>query len=79
MNDPAFFESAQALAWRLERESPNDFEARLDYAYRLCLGRTPDSLERGQLHTYFASQPADYAWTGVARILLNTHEFITRE
>jgi len=79
LNDPVFFESAQALAWRLQQESPDDFGARLDYAYRLCFGRTPDSREREQLQTYFKSQPSDYAWTGVARVLLNTHEFITRE
>jgi hypothetical protein len=79
LNDPVFFESAQALAWRLEHESPEDFPARLDYAYRLCFGRPPNPAESAQLHAYFVSQPADYAWTGVARVLLNTHEFITRE
>ena len=79
MNDPVFFESAQALAWRLEQETPNDFPSRLNYAYRLCFGRTPDAAERQQLQAYFATQPPDYAWTGVARILMNTHEFITRE
>ena len=79
MNDPVFFESAQALAWRLAQESPKDFRTRLDYAYRLCFGRSPDNAERERILAYFKTQPEDYAWTGVARILLNTHEFITRE
>lgn len=79
LNDPVFFESAKALAWRLDRESPADFNTRLDYAYELCFGRPPSSSERTRLETYFDSQPKNYAWTGVARILLNTDEFITRE
>lgn len=79
LNDPVFFESAQALAWRVEREAPEDFTARLRYAYRLCLGREPSATEQSRLESYYQTQPADYAWTGIARVLLNTHEFITRE
>ena len=79
LNDPVFFESAQALAWRLNNEAPPDFDARLDYAYRLCFGRSASPAERRRLEAYYQTQPADYAWTGISRILLNTHEFITRE
>ncbi len=79
LNDPVFYESAEALAFRLEREAPPSFDARLDYAYRLCFGRGPSATERARLAAYFQSQPAAYGWTGVARVLLNTHEFITRE
>lgn len=79
LNDPVFYEAAQALAFRLERESAPAFETRLDYAYRLCFGRDPSASERERLAAYFNTQPTDYGWTGVARILLNTHEFITRE
>jgi hypothetical protein len=71
--------SAQALAWRLNNEAPSDFDGRLDYAYRLCFGRSASPAERRRLEAYYRSQPADYAWTGISRILLNTHEFITRE
>ncbi|PYV19963.1 MAG: hypothetical protein DMG07_00665, partial [Acidobacteria bacterium] len=46
MNDPVFFEAAQALAVRVLTEAPNRLEDRLDYAFRLCLARAPATDER---------------------------------
>ena len=50
LNDPVFLESAQALAVRVLTDSrTSDNGGRLDYAYRLCLGRKPDREEREYL------------------------------
>ena len=50
LNDPVFLETARALAVRVLTESrSSDNGARLDNAYRLCLGRRPDQQEREYL------------------------------
>jgi len=54
LNDPVFFEAAQALAVRVLNEAPAS--GRLDYAFQLCLGRTPSSRERDRLARYFDSE-----------------------
>ncbi len=41
MNDPAFVESARALAERVMREEPTDLTKRLTRAFRHTLGRVP--------------------------------------
>ena len=87
LNDPVFFEAAQALAERIERQGSGDFRARLEFAYRLCLNRAPTENETTRLAAYFDTQsgirrkdPAAIApWVGISRILLNLDEFITRE
>jgi hypothetical protein len=82
LNDQGFFEFAQALANRILRESTSDDGERIVYAFRLCLGRSPNARERQALEHLLARQheakPLD-AWTSVARVLLNLDEFITRE
>jgi len=54
LNDPVFFEAAQALAVRVLNEAPAT--GRLDYAFELCLGRTPSTRERERLARYFDSE-----------------------
>ncbi len=57
LNDPVFFEAAQGLATRVLEETPSDdFDARLDRAYRLCLGRAPTSTEQQRLAAYYRQQ-----------------------
>ncbi|MBL0157257.1 MAG: PSD1 domain-containing protein [Bryobacterales bacterium] len=95
LNDPVFFEAAQAFALRLARESKP--EERLDYAFSLALARKPTARERERMQRFLDQQatelsahqdqaklilplaPADAAWVGAARVLLNLDEFITRE
>ncbi len=95
LNDPAFFEAAQAMALRVLDEAPAD--KRLDYAFELALGRTPGDLERQRMQRLLDEQatalagdakqaeallplrPRDAAWVIAARVLLNLDEFITRE
>ncbi|MGD1071861.1 MAG: PSD1 and planctomycete cytochrome C domain-containing protein [Bryobacteraceae bacterium] len=75
LNDPVFFEAAQALAHRIETEARGDFKARLDFAYRITLNRDPTDKETVRLAQLYEAQ----SWEGVSRIILNLDEFITRE
>jgi hypothetical protein len=81
LNDPVFAECARALGGRLRKEGPTDNEARLRYAWRLCLGREPGSPELAALDDLLSHLPGDAAarWAGMARTLLNLDEFTTRE
>ena len=94
LNDPVFFEAAQAFAMRLAAETP---EERLDKAFLYTLGRTPSAGERarlqklldeqstelakdpGQAATLLPLKPEAAAWVTASRVLLNLDEFITRE
>ncbi|MCX6585231.1 MAG: DUF1553 domain-containing protein [Acidobacteria bacterium] len=82
LNDPVFLEAAHGLAVRTAAE-PN----RIDRMFAIALGRPPAASERESLARYLDRQigilqaegrPAEEAWTGVARVLLNTDEFINR-
>jgi hypothetical protein len=90
LNDPVFFECAQALGRSLAGEPVRSVEERLTDGFRRCLGRDPRPAELTRLHTLFderrsAAQEADaaatdeVAWIIVARVLMNLDEFITRE
>jgi hypothetical protein len=77
LNDPVFYEAAQALAKRIEKEGGDN---PLAYAYELTLGRDPTASERARIEQYRVnSKTAGGTWLGVARILLNLDELITRE
>jgi mono/diheme cytochrome c family protein len=93
LNDPAFIEIARGLATRILSDLPpaaSDSE-RIDHAFLICLGRRPSDRERRTLEDFLqaerakepervisqSSAPAE--WIGIARILLNLDEFVTRE
>ncbi len=76
LNDPVYYEAAEALAYRITHEVTGDFNTRLDYAFTLALSRKPSAHERVRLEEYY-KQPD--GWLGVSRVLLNLDEFITRE
>lgn len=59
LNDPVFYEAAEALAVRTLREGGADFDHRLDYAYTLVLGRKPSSSERDRLAKYLEQKKAN--------------------
>ena len=56
LNDPVFFEAAQALATRVVKEMPAAVEQRVDYAFELCLGRKPTPRERTRIIGYYEQQ-----------------------
>ena len=66
LNDPAFFEAAQAMARRIMKEVPGDTAAKAAYGFRLVTARKPDAKERDLLVAvyarelgYFQRQPAE--------------------
>ncbi len=89
LNDQQFFEFAQALGERIEREAPAGLDAQLDFAFRTSLARPPAPDEKARLaelyRQQFAAATGDEAarradaWLIVARVLLNLDETITRE
>jgi hypothetical protein len=80
LNDPVFFESAQAFAFRVLQEPAAN---RLDAAFRMVLGRDPSARERERLGKYvdeqLTSSGENAAWVAAGRVLMNTDEFIVRE
>ncbi len=56
LNDPVFFEAAQALATRVLEEMPANVPQRIDYAFQLCLSREPTARERQRLIEYYEQQ-----------------------
>jgi hypothetical protein len=119
LNDPVFFEMAQALAVRVLRKTAVTVHdrgvravqmadvgpaLRIDHAFRLCTGRRPTVAERRHLLAFlenqqelFVAQPdaarrlithefpqatqphVAASWTNLCSVLLNLHEFITRD
>jgi hypothetical protein len=53
LNDPVFFDAAQGLAFRIMRESSGAFRERLNYAYRVALGRQPSDREAERMGKFF--------------------------
>jgi hypothetical protein len=83
LNDPVFTEAARALGARLRTEGAVR-DDRLRLGFHLCLGRSPNARELGVLSDLVATQQKlganeETVWFGIARTLLNTEEFITRE
>ncbi len=95
LNDPVYVEAAKALAKRVLTEKPNEaLDTQLSYAFRLCVARQPTANETATLRGLYRAQlsaapkgtnelqrPAaeNEAWYGVASVLLNLHETITKD
>jgi hypothetical protein len=95
LNDPVFWEAARALGARSGGEEPSEDAARIVRLFRLALGRRPSPVESARLEQVVLSarsaapgasakpgtQEADPApeWTAAASVLLNLHEFVTRD
>lgn len=61
LNDPVFFECAQALGRTLAEDSSRSFEVRLSEGFQRCLGRDPTRAERDQLRKFFDERKAGLA------------------
>lgn len=83
LNDEAFYEFAEAFANRVLQSDMKSDTDRIDYAFRLCLARTPSSTERQRVMDLLKPDSTEgnsiSAWTAVARVLLNLDETMTRE
>lgn len=91
LNDPVYFEAARHLAKRILSEEQGNLEEQLRYAFRLCLSREPLEPELKRLKLLYQQErnqseesegmisKEEAAWTVVASVLLNLHEFITRD
>jgi hypothetical protein len=85
MNNPVFAECAASLGRRISNGLSADARAKIEYGFRLCLGRAPTSKELNRLERLFRDelQPArvseERAWRTLAEVLLNLEEFLTRE
>ncbi len=53
LNDPVFFEAAQGLAFRVMHEASGGFGDRLNFAYRVTVGREPSAREAERLGKYY--------------------------
>ncbi len=54
LNDPVFFECAQAMGRRVVREAPTGTRERVRYLFRACLSREPSAREAGRLERLHA-------------------------
>ena len=84
LNDPVFGEMAAALAERVRREGGVSDDDRLRFAWKVCFGRSGSEAELTRLQQYFdvqrdANKDESATWTNLASVLLNLHEFITRD
>lgn len=88
LNDPVFVEMSEALANRIIHEGGAGDSDRIQFAWRLCLGRPPNQTELKRLIQYLdqlraGNQPPPSSeqavWANFASVLLNLHEFITRD
>jgi hypothetical protein len=82
LNEPLFFEAAQALGKKTLAEGGATDTDRIRYAFRRVLSRYPDANETAALTEFLNKQqkrqPAT-AWTALARVILNLDEAITKE
>jgi hypothetical protein len=58
LNDPAFFEAAQAMARRIALEGGPADKDRIEYAFRLVTGRAPKSGELDRMLSWIANETA---------------------
>ena len=89
LNDPQFFEFAEALARRVQAEAGPGLPEQVEYAFRLCLARPPRPAEKARLMELYVGQAEKAGsreedrrrrgWLTLARVLLNLDETITRE
>lgn len=72
LNDPTFFEAAQALGLRVWREGGSTDEERLRYAFRLATGRGPDKLELQRLLKFLQEQRANFDGNTAAAVYVSS-------
>jgi hypothetical protein len=84
LNDAVFVEMAGTFGRRIVAEGGADDAERVAYAMELCLARPATREESLRLHQYLEDRrrtgiEETDVWSDVATVLLNLHEFITRD
>lgn len=82
LNEPLFLEAAEALGKRMVAEGGKTEAARIQYGFRRVLSRAATAAELAELQSFLSKQKARNdatAYTGLARVLLNLDETITKE
>jgi len=77
MNNNFVLVQARMFAERVKKEAGAGFEAQIDRAWRLTLGRAPLDSERRRAAQYLAESPEGLA--GLAHALFNLNEFVYRQ
>jgi mono/diheme cytochrome c family protein len=87
-NDPIFIEATAAIGDRVlaaDQRSDADAAARIDRMFRLCVARSPTAGERQAAEDFLLlnretfPQGSPEPWRALARGILNTDAFVTRE
>jgi uncharacterized protein DUF1553/uncharacterized protein DUF1549/cytochrome c len=60
LNDPAFFEAAQALARKMMADAGRDASARAAYGFRRCVSRRPSPQELNRILAFYRDQLARF-------------------
>jgi hypothetical protein len=60
LNDPVYIEAAQALARRIVKDGGPETAARIDFAFRVCLARSPTAAEASRLGQLVEESLADF-------------------
>lgn len=90
LNDPVFLEMATAFAGRIQREGGASDADKIQFAVQTCLSRNATIREIDRLKAYLDHERAltdaqqqkateDWCWTKLASVILNLHEFVTRD
>ena len=84
LNDPVFGEMAIAFGERVRHDGGATDQARVQFAWQLAVGRPATAVELERLQRYLETQRRENqedsaAWASLAGVLLNLHEFITRD
>lgn len=81
LNDPVYVEAAQSLAQRIKQDcAGQSIEEQINYGFQLCTARSPNDSEKATLmHLYREQAEADDPMYGIATVLLNLHETITKD
>jgi hypothetical protein len=81
LNEPLFFEAAQALGRLALKSGDSDLE-RLSYTFRRVLSRPPDQAETMEMLSFLkrhSERAPEERWTAIARVVLNLDEAVTKE
>lgn len=83
MNDSVYVEAAKAFAKKIETRSAKGVEAKLVWAFRSAVARSPSVAEVSLMKEIYSaeiesSKNSSSAWFNVASILMNLHETICR-